>query len=40
MTPFKDDGQPRSLAEILYNKKHQRGRSVVENAFGILKENW
>ena len=40
MTPFKDDGQSRSLAEILYNNKHRRGRSVVENAFGILKENW
>ena len=40
MTPFKDDGQLRSLAEILDNKKHRRGHGNVENAFGILKENW
>jgi hypothetical protein len=40
MVPFKDDGQPRSLAEGYYNKRHRRGRSVVENAFGLLKENW
>jgi hypothetical protein len=40
MTPFKDDGRPRSLAESYYNKHYRRGRSVVENAFGLLKENW
>jgi hypothetical protein len=40
MTPFKDDGQMRSLAETYYNKRHRRGRSIVENAFGLLKENW
>jgi hypothetical protein len=40
ITPFKDDGHPRSLAEAYFNKRHRRGRSVVENAFGLLKENW
>jgi hypothetical protein len=40
IVPFKDDGQPRSLAETYFNKRHRRGRSVVENAFGLLKENW
>jgi hypothetical protein len=40
MVPFKDDGQPRSLAETYFNKRHRRGRSVVENAFELLKENW
>jgi hypothetical protein len=40
MTSYKEDKQPRCLAETLYNKKHRRGRSVVENAFGLKKENW
>jgi hypothetical protein len=40
MVPFKDDGQPCSLAETYYNKRHRRDRSIVENAFGLLKENW
>jgi hypothetical protein len=40
MVPFKDDGHPWSLAETYFNKRHRRGRSVVENAFGLLKENW
>jgi hypothetical protein len=40
MTPFKDNGCPYSLAESYYNKRHRRGRSVIENAFGLLKENW
>jgi hypothetical protein len=40
MVPFKDNGQPRSPAQTYYNKRHRRGRSVVENAFGLLKENW
>jgi hypothetical protein len=40
MVLFKDDGQPRSLAETYFNKRHCRSRSVVENAFGLLKENW
>jgi hypothetical protein len=40
LTPFKDDGQPRSIIERIYNKKHRRGRSVVENAFGLMKQSW
>jgi hypothetical protein len=32
MTSFKE--------ETLYNKKHQKGQFVVENAFRIMKENW
>jgi hypothetical protein len=40
MIPFKDDGESNSLAETLYNRRHRRGRLVVENVFGIMKENW
>jgi hypothetical protein len=40
MVSFKFDSQPRSLAETYFNKRHRRGRSVVENVFGLLKENW
>jgi hypothetical protein len=40
IVPFKSDGQPRSLAETYFNRSHRRGRSVVENSFGLLKENW
>jgi hypothetical protein len=40
IVPIKDDGQPCSLAETYFNKRHWRGRSIVENAFGLLKENW
>ena len=40
MVPFKDDGQPRRLVGTYYNKRHHQGRSVVENVFGLLKENW
>jgi hypothetical protein len=40
LTPFREDGVPRSLVELVYNKRHQRGRSVVENAFGLMKTNW
>jgi hypothetical protein len=40
--PFKDkdNGMQRSLAKTYYNKHHRRGKSEVENAFGLLKENW
>jgi hypothetical protein len=37
---FKDDDHERSVLEALFNKRHRRGRSVVENAFGLLKESW
>jgi hypothetical protein len=42
MMPFKDkdNGMQRSLAKTYYNKHHRRGKSEVENAFGLLKENW
>jgi hypothetical protein len=40
LTPLKDNGQPRALEEILYNRRHRQGRSVVENAFGLLKKSW
>ncbi len=37
MTPFKEEGHHTTL-ELLYNKKHKRGRWVLENFFGILKK--
>ncbi len=38
MTPFKKEGQ-HSILELLYNRKHKRGKLVVENSFGkIFKE--
>jgi hypothetical protein len=40
LTPFKEDGEPRSVAEELYSKWHRRRRSIVENAFGLMKTNW
>jgi hypothetical protein len=40
MTLFKHDGRLRSLAKTYNNKHHYQGRSIVENAFGLLKENW
>jgi hypothetical protein len=40
MTPFREDGEDRSVAESLYNKRHRCGCSVVENTFGLMKVNW
>ena len=38
MIPHKDENNdPLTPLQKLYNKCHRRGRSVVENAFGILK---
>jgi hypothetical protein len=37
---YKDDGHEMNVLEALFNKRHRRGRSVVENAFGLLKESW
>jgi hypothetical protein len=39
MTPFKEDGQ-HNILELLYNIKQKKGRSMVDNAFGILKKTF
>jgi hypothetical protein len=40
LTPFRDDGRQRTVLETVYQEYQSRGRSVVENAFGILKQTW
>jgi len=41
MTPRKEEGEHHSILELLYNRKHNlRWRSIVENAFGILKQTF
>lgn len=39
MTPYKEKGKF-SILELLYNMKHKRGHSIVEKAFGILKQTF
>jgi hypothetical protein len=39
MTPFKEEGQ-HSILELFYNWKHKKGKSVVDNSFGILKKTF
>jgi len=39
MTPFKEEGT-HIILELFYNRKHKQGRSIVENAFGILKRKF
>jgi hypothetical protein len=39
MTPFKEKGH-HTILELLYKRKHKRGRWVVENAFGIFKKTF
>ncbi|KAF9342288.1 hypothetical protein BGX26_007869 [Mortierella sp. AD094] len=36
MTPFKDK-ERNTLERKIYNKRHKSARSIIENAFGILK---
>jgi hypothetical protein len=40
LVPYKDDGHKRSVIKTLFNKCHRKGRSVIEIAFGLLKESW
>jgi len=40
MTLHKEDGEAHSILELLYNCKHKKGRSIVENAFDILKQTF
>jgi hypothetical protein len=40
LTSFKDGRRQRTVLELLYQEYHSRGRSVVENAFGIMKQTW
>jgi hypothetical protein len=40
MTLHKEDGEVHSILELLYNCKQKKGRSIVENAFDILKQTF
>jgi hypothetical protein len=39
MTLFKKNGH-RTILELLCNRKHKRGQSIVENYLGILKKTF
>jgi hypothetical protein len=40
MTLHKEDGEVHSIFKLLYNCKYKRGRLIVENSFGILKQKF
>jgi hypothetical protein len=40
MTLHKEDGEVHSVLQLLYNHKHKKGKSIVENAFDILKQTF
>lgn len=40
LIPHKNDGRQHSILEQLFDKQHRRARSVVKNAFGMMKEGW
>jgi hypothetical protein len=39
ITPYQKKGQ-HFVIELPYNRKHKKGRSIVENAFGNLKKTF
>jgi hypothetical protein len=38
VTPHKEDGEAHLILKLLYNRKHKKGRLIVDNAFGILNQ--
>jgi hypothetical protein len=40
MTPHKENGEVHLVLQLLYIHKHKKGRSIVENAFDILKQTF
>jgi hypothetical protein len=40
VTSHKADGEVHSILKLLYNRKHKKGRLVVENASGILNQTF
>jgi hypothetical protein len=40
MTLHKEDGEVHSILQLLYKRKHKKGRSVVENPFDIFKQTF
>lgn len=40
MTLHKEKWEVHSILELLYYHKHKKGRLVVENAFGIMKQTF
>ncbi len=40
MTLHKEKREVHSILELLYHHKHKKGQSVVENAFGVMKQTF